>query len=127
MKTSLEIINKLSEKEAVKLESQLVELGSAQEVEAESKRMTEKYAQLAKAIGDYNAKAKIVQDLSRGIRASVKSSFGIFDNFEKKVKELGLELPNDFKTKRKTIENLSKMAEKLSLKPFEVSANPGSY
>jgi hypothetical protein len=127
MKTSLEIINKLSEKEAVKLESQLVELGSAQEVDAESKRMTENYAQLAKAIGDYNAKAKIVQDLSRGIRASVKSSFGIFDNFEKKVKELGLELPNDFKIKRKSIENLGKMAEKLSLKPFEVSANPGSY
>lgn len=42
MKTSLEIINKLSDKEAVKLESELVELGSAQEVDAESKRMTEK-------------------------------------------------------------------------------------
>ena len=109
------------------IEKHDLELGTAQEVDAESKRMTDKYSQLAKAIGDYNAKAKIVQDLSRDIRASVKSSFNIFDDFEKKVKEVGLELPNDFKIKRKSIENLSKMAEKLSLRPFEVSANPGSY
>ena len=124
---SLQIINKMSEKEAVKLESQKVELGSAQEVDAESKKMTEKFLQLTKAINDYNAKAKIVQELSRNLRSSIKGSINIFADFEKKVKELGLELPNDFKSKRTSIENLNKMAEKLSLRPFEVSTNPGSY
>lgn len=124
---SLQIINKMSEQEAVKLESQKVELGSAQEVDAESKKMTEKFLQLTKAINDYNAKAKIVQELSRNLRSSIKGSINIFADFEKKVKELGLELPNDFKSKRKSIENLNKMAEKLSLRPFEVSTNPGSY
>jgi DNA repair exonuclease SbcCD ATPase subunit len=123
---SLEIINKIESKK-VELESQKVELGSAQEVDAESKRMTEKFLQLTKAINDYNAKAKIVQELSRNLRSSIKGSINIFADFEKKVKELGLELPNDFKSKRKSIENLNKMAEKLSLRPFEVSTNPGSY
>ena len=124
---SLEIINRMNEKEAVKLESQKVELGSAQEVDAESKKMTEKFLQLTKAINEYNAKAKIVQELSRNLRSSIKGSINIFADFEKKVKELGLELPNDFKSKRTSIENLNKMAEKLSLRPFEVSTNPGSY
>ena len=123
---SLEIINRIESKK-VELESQKVELGSAQEVDAESKRMTEKFLQLTKAINDYNAKAKIVQELSRNLRSSIKGSINIFADFEKKVKELGLELPNDFKSKRKSIENLNKMAEKLSLRPFEVSTNPGSY
>lgn len=124
---SLEIINKMSEQEAVKLESQKVELGSAQEVDAQSKKMTEKFLQLTKAISDYNAKAKIVHEVSRNMRASLQGSFVIFDNFEKKVKELGLELPNDFKIKRRSIELYTKMAEKLSIKPLEISASTGSY
>jgi hypothetical protein len=37
MKTSLEIINKLSDKEAVKLDSQLVELANVKEIDADRK------------------------------------------------------------------------------------------
>jgi hypothetical protein len=127
MKTSLEIINKLSEKEAVKLDSQLVELGSAQEVEAESKRMTAMYGQLSKAISDYNDKAKLVTSLSQEIATKAQASFKTFDDFEKKVKEVGLALPNDFVIKKTTIQNLEKMANKLRLKPLTLSSSPGSY
>ncbi len=104
-----------------------VELGSAQQVEAESKKMTAMYGQLSKAISDYNDKAKLVTSLSQEIATKSQGSFKTFDDFEKKVKELGLALPNDFVIRKTTIENLKNMADKLKLKPLTLSSSPSSY
>jgi hypothetical protein len=53
MKTSLEIINKLSEKEAVKLESQLVELAIADKLKVELKKYTSLISQSGKNLDNY--------------------------------------------------------------------------
>lgn len=104
-----------------------VELATAQEVDAESKRMTALYGQLSKAISDYNDKAKMVTTLSQEIAMKSQASFKVFDDFEKKVKEVGLDLPTDFIIKKQSVENLLKMADKLRLKPLTLSSSPGSY
>jgi hypothetical protein len=53
MKTSLEIINKLSDKEAVKLESQLVELAIADKLKVELKKYTSLISQSGKNLDNY--------------------------------------------------------------------------
>ena len=109
------------------IEKHEVELATAQEVDAESKRMTALYGQLSKAISDYNDKAKIVTSLSQDIVTKSQATFKVFDDFEKKVKEVGLSLPTDFVIKKQSVENLHKMADKLRLKPLILSSSPGAY
>jgi cob(I)alamin adenosyltransferase len=83
MKTSLEIINKLSDKEAVKLESQLVELNV--------------YDQLKKEMQQANQGAIKAIDLAysaiKPAETSLKQNKDLLVNMEdfiKKIKELGI-------------------------------------
>ena len=109
------------------VEKHKVELASAQEVDASSKIITAAYGQLSKAITDYNDKSKILSSLAQDLAVKSASTQKVYDDFEKKVKELGLTLPNDFLIKKQTLQNFKKMAEKLRLKPLIISASPNSY
>jgi hypothetical protein len=127
MKTSLEIINKMSEQEAVKLESQKVELNLATDLENESKKFTAYYSQLSKIINDFNAKGKEITALSQKIAMESQSAQKVIANYEAQVKDLGLTIPPKVEIQKTSIKNLEKMANKLRLKPLTLSTSPGSY
>jgi len=86
MKTSLEIINKLSEKEVVKLESQLVELGVLQEVQ---KELAIAEAGAIKSITIAKSALKPAQESLRLNRELLVK----FQNFTKQIKDLGITAP----------------------------------
>jgi hypothetical protein len=91
MKTSLEIINKLSEKEAVKLDSQLVELAVKQvsDFQSESdslyKEMTSKGEQYKK---EYNQKTAQLEKPFNELRAELYRNSQDFLN---RTKDLGID------------------------------------
>jgi hypothetical protein len=96
MKTSLEIINKLSEKEAVKLESEKVELAmfkSVQEIEKQ-------YAALLAKSNEASRYVKTINDAKIGLNNLGKSLNVLSDAFIKdanstitEAKALGLQAP----------------------------------
>lgn len=124
---SLEIINRMSEQEAVKLESQKVELNLATDLENESKKFTAYYSQLSKIINDFNAKGKEITALSQKIATESQSAQKVIANYEAQVKDLGLTIPAKVEIQKTSIKNLEKMANKLRLKPLTLSTSPGSY
>lgn len=124
---SLEIINKMSEQEAVKLELQKVELNLATDLENESKKFTAYYSQLSKIINDFNAKGKEITALSQKIATESQSAQKVIANYEAQVKDLGLTIPAKVEIQKTSIKNLEKMANKLRLKPLTLSTSPGSY
>ena len=95
MKTSLEIINKLSEKEAVKLESQLVELALVDEIKKS----------MNKALSEKNAYSKMATSiitqldaLNNGVKMWNKSlveAQSLISNLVIKAKEIGVETPKE--------------------------------
>jgi len=124
---SLEIINRMSEQEAVKLESQKVELNLATDLEKESKKFTAYYGQLTKIINDFNAKGKEITALSQRMTIEAQGAQKVIANYEAKVKELGLTIPTKVEIQKISIKNFEKMANKLRLKPLTLSTSPGSY
>ena len=124
---SLEIINRMSEQEAVKLESQKVELNLATDLENESKKFTAYYSQLIKIIKDYNAKGKEITALSQRMKIEAQGAHKVIANYEAKVKELGLTIPTKVEIQKISIKNFEKMADKLRLKPLILSTSPESY
>ena len=124
---SLEIINRMSEQEAVKLESQKVELNLATDLENESKKFTAYYSQLIKIIKDYNVKGKEITALSQRMTIEAQGAQKVIANYEAKVKELGLTIPTKVEIQKISIKNFEKMANKLRLKPLTLSTSPGSY
>jgi len=99
MKTSLEIINKLSEKEAVKLDSQLVELGMIQDFENKIelfKKENEQVVDLIKKVSAFKSQFKA---LDKKLISDFDKLKNEGDNIWKKSKELGLETDPAFKLK----------------------------
>jgi hypothetical protein len=110
MKTSLEIINKLSDKEAVKLGSQLVELGLVDDLAKLLVRMKAIDSALMKSVqktvNNLSAFVKVQSDLSDGYmnaiadrddaKSDIKEALILVEKISKQAKDLGLN-PNDVK------------------------------
>jgi hypothetical protein len=114
-------------KNGLELESQMVELSLAEDVERESKTMTNYFSQLTKMIDDFNAKGKQMKAFADKISKESDSSILVMQKYEKAAKDLGVVVPSSFAVKKKAVENLQKMTDKLRLKPLEISTNPGAY
>jgi hypothetical protein len=85
MKTSLEIINKLSEKEAVKLESQLVELGLIQDIEKDLNTWFGASDSVKQALTQL--RAKVIKD-----NQELKLVVQAIDKVQKAASELGADV-----------------------------------
>ena len=96
MKTSLEIINKLSEKEAVKLESEKVELAVLLPLEQTKKRrvdMETSIKSLVKKIQDVKKEASEIANSSKLMRNIHVQNL---KEAEKKAQELSIPLPKEW-------------------------------
>jgi hypothetical protein len=106
---SLEIINKMTEKEAVKLDSQLVELGVMQDMQkwndisvTQSNELKTVLPELKRIATDaYNSPAKALIELKKSI-----------DSFETDAKSLGLN-PQEFKPYTTAVSNYVKINSEL--------------
>jgi hypothetical protein len=95
MKTSLEIINKLSEKEAVKLESQLVELNLLGDLKKNNSLAEKEF----KVYQTNKAKVTVAiteaKSAMRQYAVVLANNVKLINEAKAKAKELGLELPAD--------------------------------
>jgi hypothetical protein len=110
MKTSLEIINKLSEKEAVKLDSQLVELANIGEYQrslGSSETLIIEANKSLDSIKKYvDAGLFILKEANKELDKSAKMGMDI----DKQAKSLGIDLPKEYV---KATEELRAMYKKI--------------
>jgi cell fate (sporulation/competence/biofilm development) regulator YmcA (YheA/YmcA/DUF963 family) len=109
MKTSLEIINKLSDKEAVKLESQLVELALINEIKKSINSANDLYDASLKEIRNINS--GVLMNSIRFYNETISSCDAII----KKAKEIGVEIKEADNIKAIAVKNL-KQAESIKSK-----------
>jgi hypothetical protein len=100
MKTSLEIINKLSEKEAVKLDSQLVELGIADDLEKELVNIGNLRNPIAKNIDritnlsiQLRDEKKLANENLIKLNSTYEKGMVLYEKVKKMQDELGIKLP----------------------------------
>jgi uncharacterized protein VirK/YbjX len=109
MKTSLEIINKLSEKEAVKLDSQLVELGLVDDFKNESTQIIELSKKDIQKVLDALNSAKFQIEVLNEVPKRSVALLNKYKDLEVKAKELGITLPNNLQNIIKELQPLSKI------------------
>lgn len=90
MKTSLEIINKLSEKEAVKLDSQLVELANINQFVQATTKLDTFLKDFNKAYGDLEKLIPSVTKTGDLYLKSLDDTMDLSNEIFSKFKELGL-------------------------------------
>jgi hypothetical protein len=111
MKTSLEIINKLSDKEAVKLDSQLVELANVKEIDALIVQGNKEFDASTSAITKIKAS---IQDVKSGYKQSAiiyNNALKTTDEVIKSAKDLGLDVPQLLLTKQQWLKDGIKEAQ----------------
>jgi len=89
---SLEIINKMSEQEAVKLESQLVELALIDDVKLFYENSNKVYKSNTDLLQKY---AQTLESNFQKSADEYKKALGKYNQLEKASKDLGVPLPND--------------------------------
>ena len=104
MKTSLEIINKLSEKEAVKLESQLVELGLVDDIVSLKEKTFNASKTLRVKAEEWNKLRTVILGLADTMNNYNSMLEPKYNDFVKKAKELGVPLPTELTNTAKSIE-----------------------
>ena len=137
MKTSLEIINKLSEKEAVKLGSQLVELGIIDDftkevnatitngdlIKKESTEIEKKLSTYFKLKSDLENQKKTLETNLKNIETRIDNiNIGynrtnkIYQDLVNKASDLGIDYPKNIDVSFKMIEDLLKYTKSISTK-----------
>ncbi len=106
---SLEIINKLSEKEAVKLESQLVKLGLVDDFKNESTQIIELSKKDIQKVLDALNSAKFQIEVLNEVPKRSVALLNKYKDLEVKAKELGITLPNNLQNIIKELQPLSKI------------------
>jgi hypothetical protein len=111
MKTSLEIINKLSDKEAVKLDSQLVELANVKEIDTLIVQGNKEFDASTSAVTKIKAS---IQDVKSGYKQSAiiyNNALKTTDEVIKSAKDLGLDVPQLLLTKQQFLKDSIKEAQ----------------
>jgi prophage DNA circulation protein len=131
MKTSLEIINKLSEKEAVKLDSQLVELGKLDDL----KKVLEEIKGAGKNIASTGRKSvtalvNTTLPLIDSTRKKIEQAKKDYEIILKQTKDLGIDMPADITTNIKNavaedsdLFELRKSIEKYELQYLDLTSD----
>ncbi len=131
MKTSLEIINKLSEKEAVKLGSQLVELGKLDDL----KKVLEEIKGAGKNIASTGRKSvtalvNTTLPLIDSTRKKIEQARKDYEIILKQTKDLGIDMPADITTNIKNaiaedsdLFELRKSIEKYELQYLDLTSD----
>jgi hypothetical protein len=104
MKTSLEIINKLSDKEAVKLDSQLVELGLVDDIVSLKEKTFNASKTLRVKAEEWNKLRTVILGLADTMNNYNSMLEPKYNDFVKKAKELGVPLPTELTNTAKSIE-----------------------
>jgi hypothetical protein len=131
MKTSLEIINKMTEKEAVKLGSQLVELGKLDDL----KKVLEEIKGAGKNIASTGRKSvtalvNTTLPLIDSTRKKIEQAKKDYEIILKQTKDLGIDMPSDITTNIKNavaedsdLFELRKSIEKYELQYLDLTSD----
>ena len=95
MKTSLEIINKISDKEAVKLESQLVELGLAQEFQSLLNSYIVASGKIEQQVQNIEIAIKKMQTEFMSAQKIASKIDSDYQKLKKQSMDLGIEIPKE--------------------------------